>query len=115
MPHVRWKLPEIAKEHGLGGYRLTKAMLQETERGRMNTIYRLLSDKPPTRVDLETLSALITALRTLTGREYKVGDLLEYLDAEEEQQMKETGAGVGGDYEERSEGDRSTQPGPEND
>lgn len=47
-----------------------------------NSIYGLVAEEPPKAVYLETIDAILTALRELTGDEVKITDLLEYEPSE---------------------------------
>ncbi len=47
-----------------------------------NTIYRILSTDTPKQVNLESLTAIIHALRHHTGRPITVADVLEYEEGE---------------------------------
>lgn len=70
---VRWKLHDYLQAHGLTVYKLTQAA-----KGKLsaNGIYKLA--RGTSTVQLETLSALIEALQSLTGQAVSVADLLEY-------------------------------------
>ena len=78
MGRITWKLKRFIEGHNL------KARQVETEAIRLgytfgrNTIYRLLKDEGPVNINRDSLTAVIAALRSLTGRKVKVGDLLEY-------------------------------------
>lgn len=74
MVSLDWKLRHFLEQHNISTLALSKAMGSK----RVATLYRLTSPKkPPTRVDLSTLEAVIAALRTLTGKAINVTDLLE--------------------------------------
>lgn len=72
----RWKLPEYLEANEITPYRLG---VELGGHKRIPVIYRLAKkDKPPTRVDLDTLGELIKGLRALTGKDVQLSDLLEY-------------------------------------
>lgn len=48
-----------------------------------NTVYRVLSTDSPKQVNLETLTAIIHAIRHHTGRDIQISDVLEYEDGDE--------------------------------
>lgn len=70
---IRWRLKELLRAHGITPYRLAQASGLSR-----NTAYRLADGEPPARVELETLRALITALRELTDQAITPADLLSY-------------------------------------
>jgi hypothetical protein len=73
---MKWRLPEIMREHDLTAYRIGKELGGVT---RMSTVYRLAdSENPPMRIELETLSEMLDALYKLTGKRFNTSDLLEY-------------------------------------
>lgn len=78
MARIVWQLPQLLDHHGL------KPRQVETEAIRLgfplghNTIYRLVQESGPSRIDLGTLLALIEALRSLIGAQVTVSDILEY-------------------------------------
>lgn len=70
---VNWKLKEVLEQHGVSGYRLaqlTKGKLSKT------SIYGLTT-KQPARLELASIDAIITALRS-DGHDVDIADLLEY-------------------------------------
>jgi hypothetical protein len=71
---IHWKLPNMLKAHDITAYRLNVACGGTPNR---NAIYAMAKGEVQ-RVDIDSLSALITALRTLTGKPLTVSDLLEY-------------------------------------
>lgn len=76
----KWKLPEYLEQHEITPYRLG---VELGGHKRIPVIYRLAKkDKPPTRVDFDTLGELIKGLRVLTGKNVQLSDLLEYQDDE---------------------------------
>lgn len=82
MARLEWKLRPLLEAHNL------RPRDVETEAIRLgytfgkNTIYRVLSGEGPTNFNRDTLTAIIGALRKLTGKPVSVGDLLEYQDGE---------------------------------
>ena len=78
MPATRWKLRALLEAERISAYALARALAEHT---RPNTIYRLVrTGHEPCRVDLQTLTLVISGLRKLTGRQIGVGDILEYIE-----------------------------------
>ena len=73
---IRWRLKEFLDERGISTYQLAK----EVEGLTPVSVYRNARDVAALRLD--TLDAFIKALRSLTGKEVTVCDLLEYEPAE---------------------------------
>ena len=72
---VIWKLAAYLEEKELTTYRLA----QRVERGRENTVYRLVRQgESLKRLDLEVLADILGGLRALTGQEVTADDLLEF-------------------------------------
>ncbi|MFC3833863.1 MULTISPECIES: helix-turn-helix domain-containing protein [Deinococcus] len=71
---VMWRVGDILREHGLTAYKLAAELHGKVNR---NSVYAIARGDTE-RVDRTTLSALLEALRTLTGQKYTVADLLEY-------------------------------------
>ena len=77
MGHVQWRLRELLTELDL------PALHVEAEAQRLghslgrNAVYRLLR-RPPERVALRTLAALLDALTSLSGRPITTADLIRY-------------------------------------
>lgn len=75
MALIRLRLSTYLQEAGITPAALAAAVQPALSR---NTVYRLLRQEDTiTRLDFPTLSALITALRQLTGRPVDFADLLE--------------------------------------
>ena len=74
---VRWRLKEVLEREGITAYRLWK-----TAGSNPHTVYRWVY-RPPRALDLEVAETVLKALRTLTGKEYTLCDLIE-IDAIEE-------------------------------
>jgi DNA-binding Xre family transcriptional regulator len=74
---TRWKLKEFLDTHKITVYRLSQATGSGIAR---NSLYNLVQDEPPKRLEIKTLDVLIPALRQLTGRDVQVDDLLEYTE-----------------------------------
>jgi DNA-binding Xre family transcriptional regulator len=73
-----WRVKEFMEAHGISAYRLMK------EAGiAQGTAYRLANNKAGG-LSLETLDAVIAALRRLTGKQVLLADLLEYQEDEVE-------------------------------
>ena len=68
---IEWKLREVLKQHGITVYKLSSVSGVPK-----NTLYNLVN-KEPSRIDLGTLSAVLGALDSLTGRRVKINDVLE--------------------------------------
>jgi len=75
---VRWRVGDVLQERGLTAYKLAAELHGRVNRNSVYAIARGETD----RVDRGTLGHLITALRSLTGEQYTVGDLLEYTPAD---------------------------------
>ncbi|GHG41737.1 hypothetical protein CBQ26_14380 [Deinococcus indicus] len=75
MSVIRWKLADFLAEHGLTAYALGKAMGTSY----MNTVYRMARrGHEPSRIDLPTLVNVLDGLRTLTGKDVEIADILVY-------------------------------------
>jgi DNA-binding Xre family transcriptional regulator len=72
MKRLRWKLAEYLEAHELTGYKL-----REETRLSSNTIYPLIRGTVE-RIDTKTLQRILAALKSLTGKEVSVCNLLEY-------------------------------------
>jgi hypothetical protein len=78
MPSTHWKLRALLESESISAYALARTLSEQT---RPNTIYRLVrSGKEPCRVDLSTLTLVVSGLRKLTGKSIEVCDILEYVD-----------------------------------
>jgi len=78
MAAIRWKLRETLKRLDINPYALARAM---GDQRKAVTLYRLASpSKTPSRIDLGTLSEIITALRRVTGEPVTIADLLEVVE-----------------------------------
>ena len=69
---IRWKLKELLEESGVTAYQLMK---ESGVAG--STIYRLTGGKTEG-VQGKVLDSILTALHTLTGKTFDVGDVLEW-------------------------------------
>ncbi|GGS25980.1 helix-turn-helix domain-containing protein [Deinococcus knuensis] len=68
-------MADFLAEHGLTAYALGKAMGTSY----MNTVYRMARrGHEPSRIDLPTLVNVLDGLRTLTGKEVEIADILIY-------------------------------------
>ena len=74
MATVEWILDRWLEENQITRYELAKTM-GGNEKSRLTTLYRM---RDPQRVDLKILADIIVALRSITGQEVTVNDLLEY-------------------------------------
>ena len=68
---IEWKLREVLKQHNITVYKLSSVSGVPK-----NTLYNLVN-KEPSRIDLGTLSAVLSALDSLTGMRVKINDVLE--------------------------------------
>jgi DNA-binding Xre family transcriptional regulator len=69
---MRWKLSELAKSK-----KVTARQIMLESGLSSNTVYPIARGTSST-VSLETMSKIISAMRTLTGDVIEVGDLLEF-------------------------------------
>ncbi len=76
-PKIHWKLKELLKAEGVSVYRLYQELAKHVSRTALYT----WTQKTPQRLDLEVLAWVMWGLKEITGKEYKVGDLLEYRDS----------------------------------
>lgn len=65
----------------MGRHRIKQSDLAQAGGLRYATLNDLYNGKSK-RVDFATIAGLIAGLRRLTGRDYSVGDLLEYMEEE---------------------------------
>lgn len=74
-----WKLRDYLYDH-----KIKPAKLATHLQGRVSrtAIYGLVAAEPPKAIYLETLDAVLPALRELTGEDVQVSDLLEYAPSE---------------------------------
>lgn len=72
---IRNRLPEIMRREGLTAYRLAKTIAHRAAR---NTVFRWARGEVPACLDVRALEAILFGLRTLTGKNYGVGDLFTY-------------------------------------
>lgn len=88
-----WKLRDYLHDH-----RIKPATLATHLQGRISrtAIYGLVAAEPPKAIYLETLDAVLPALRELTGEDVQVSDLLEY---EPSEQVSASGRPYTGDPE----------------
>ena len=72
---VIWKLKPFL-EH----YRIRPATLAQEVRGQLsqNSVYNLVQDEPPARLQLDTLDTVLNALSRLQGRRVELDELLEH-------------------------------------
>ena len=78
MSRTRWKLRALLESENISAYTLARTLAEQT---RPNTIYRLVRlGKEPCRVDLTTLTLVVSGMRQLTGKRIEVSDILEYVD-----------------------------------
>lgn len=88
MSMVRWRLADYLQQRGFSAYALGKII----GGARMNTVYRIARrGEEPTRVDFETLALIITGLRTMTGEDVQITDILEYVSDEDSPRLQKRG------------------------
>lgn len=72
---MTWKLRDYLHQRGIKPATLARQLGDTMSR---TAVYGLVKDKPPKAIYFETLDAILPALRTLTGEDVQVSDLLEY-------------------------------------
>lgn len=85
---VQWKLKQYLAVHNLSTYRL----IQESKLAQ-GTAYRLVNGDTHN-LNAATLDAVIGALRSLTGEQVEIQDVLEYQGVEAASALRLTAAGV---------------------
>lgn len=78
---LRVSLDRFLERHNLTAYRLVKATQGRVARG---SVYALARGKDVKRVDLDTLNEVMNALERLTGQSVTPNDLLEVVEAPQE-------------------------------
>lgn len=73
---IRFKLAELIEEHKNAG--VTKNALAREAKVRPNLVYELCSGKTR-RIDIETLNTLLNTLNDMTGKQFLIQDVLQYL------------------------------------
>lgn len=74
---LRWKLRELLDKHAITPYRLTK------ESGlAFSTVYRITSGNTDA-LHGKTADAILTALHRLTGQQFELSDIVEWLPEEQ--------------------------------
>ena len=79
MTQVQWRLQQYLQQHSLSAYRLAKTLPDVQP----PTIYRLASSRAPQSVNFELLGKVLRGLRTLTGEDVTLNDLLEVTEIAE--------------------------------
>lgn len=77
MGQVEWRLRELLNELNLPALHVETEAQRRGHRLGRNAVYRLLR-RPPERIALSTVAALLDALRTLSGRDLTTADLIQY-------------------------------------
>ncbi len=72
---LRLNLGKYLEQHNISAYRVVQVSKLSP-----NTVYAL-ARKPSKRIDLDTVSAVLAGLETITGENVKLGDLIEDIDA----------------------------------
>lgn len=80
MIKVSWKLADYLEAHKLRPQDVENAAIRLGQPLGKNTIYRVLRGEGPSRIDRNTLSAIVAALRELTRSKVEPGDLLEFVE-----------------------------------
>jgi hypothetical protein len=66
----------LLEQYNLTAYKIGNELGGHTK---MPTVYRLADkDNPPSRADFETIVKVLDALRSLTGEDIQLTDLIEY-------------------------------------
>lgn len=81
MVKVAWKLADYLEAHHLRPQDVERAAIRLGQPLGKNTIYRVLRGEGPSRIDRNTLSAIVAALGALTHQQVQPGDLLEFVEA----------------------------------
>ena len=76
-PVLRWKLGDLLTGERVSVYRLNRELAEAGRTVSRTTLYRLAHAQPE-RIDLEVAGRVLWGLGRITGKHYKVGDLLEY-------------------------------------
>jgi DNA-binding Xre family transcriptional regulator len=74
---IIWKLKPFLEQHDISAYALAKEVAAKLS---SNTIYSLVRETPK-RVDIESLEAILVALRDMTGQKVDIHHLLEYKES----------------------------------
>jgi len=77
---ITWKLKTYLRTHDIKPRQVENEVIRLGYEFGRNTIYRLLSGEGPANVNRGTLAKIIAALRSITGEQVQVSDLLEYRD-----------------------------------
>jgi hypothetical protein len=77
MAKMNWKLAQFMRDNDVTAYKLGNQLGGHT---RISTVYRLIDEKQPSRIDFQTLADIIDGLRQITGKPVKLTDLLDYSD-----------------------------------
>lgn len=70
---IDWKFGKVARGEGITAYALAVQLAGRVARP---TVYAYFS-RPPIRPDLRTVRLLLLGLKELTGKTYKLSDILE--------------------------------------
>jgi hypothetical protein len=73
---LRLNLGKYLEQHNISAYRVVQVSKLSP-----NTVYAL-ARKPTKRIDLDTVSAVLAGLESITGESVVLGDLIEDIDAE---------------------------------
>jgi hypothetical protein len=73
---LRLNLGKYLEQHNISAYRVV-----QVSKLAPNTVYAL-ARKPTKRIDLDTVSAVLAGLETITGENVQLGDLIEDIDSQ---------------------------------
>ncbi len=73
---LRFNLGKYLEQHNISAYRVV-----QVSKLAPNTVYAL-ARKPSKRIDLDTVSAVLAGLETITGENVQLGDLIEDTDSQ---------------------------------
>jgi hypothetical protein len=73
---LRLNLGKYLEQHNISAYRVVQVSKLSP-----NTVYAL-ARKPSKRIDLDTVSAVLAGLETITGENVQLGDLIEDMDSQ---------------------------------
>ena len=80
MARVDWKFDDLLARHGLTPADVEREIIRRGYKWGTKTVYRFSGEGPSLISRDSTLPAIIDALRSLTGKQVSVCDLLEYVE-----------------------------------
>ncbi len=75
---TRLQIKSILERHGISVYALQKKTEEQGRRISYQALHALVNNPEPDSIRLNTLDATLLALRSLTGEDLTICDLLEY-------------------------------------